>query len=171
MRLRPLEPEDLDLLYSITNDAELWSTTDDVAPYSRYALKRYIANAASIHESGELRLIIEADTEEGKRGIGMIDLTDYIPLHARAQIGIAILKEFRGKGYGSQAVREIERLAVERLRIHQLYAIVAPDNTPSYQMFANGGYSRSATLPRWIYEAGEYKDMALLTKFFSKKNG
>ena len=43
LRLRPLEPEDLDWLYSIENDTALWDTSNTDIPYSRYALRQYIA--------------------------------------------------------------------------------------------------------------------------------
>lgn len=39
MYLRPLEPEDLELLYTIENDPSLWDTSNTDAPYSRFALK------------------------------------------------------------------------------------------------------------------------------------
>ena len=41
--LRALEPEDLDLLYSIENNRNNWSVSSTTAPYSRYALKQHIA--------------------------------------------------------------------------------------------------------------------------------
>ncbi|EJW94024.1 acetyltransferase, GNAT family, partial [gut metagenome] len=76
--LRPCEPEDLELLYTIENDRELWDTSNADAPYSRYAIKQYIAAAEPIQVCGELRLIIDAINEEGKKiAVGLVDLTDY----------------------------------------------------------------------------------------------
>lgn len=43
VRLRALEPEDLELLYRWENDPELWEVGNTLAPYSRYILKEYIA--------------------------------------------------------------------------------------------------------------------------------
>ena len=42
--LRDLEPEDLELLYTIENAPELWNITNNDGPYSRFALKQYIAS-------------------------------------------------------------------------------------------------------------------------------
>ena len=55
MLLRPLEPEDLELLYSIENNEDLWNCSNADGPFSHYVLKKYIAEAATIHECGELR--------------------------------------------------------------------------------------------------------------------
>lgn len=90
MYLRPLEPEDLELLYTIENDPSLWDTSNTDAPYSRFALKNYIASSASIHECGQLRQIIDLSnsSNEPSQPVGMIDLTNYSALNARAEVGI-----------------------------------------------------------------------------------
>ena len=45
IRLRALEPEDLEVLYRWENDSTLWEVGNTLAPFSRYALKRYIAES------------------------------------------------------------------------------------------------------------------------------
>ena len=71
VRLRALEPEDLELLYRWENDPELWEVGNTLAPYSRYILKEYIAGSdRSIYESRQLRFMIEecdTGTSEGIR--------------------------------------------------------------------------------------------------------
>lgn len=170
MKLRPVEPEDLDFLYTIENDWELWSFTSSDAPYSRYALKQYVASMPSVYSSGELRLIIEVEGSDGRYvPIGMADLTDYSPLYARAQVGIALLKTYRGRGYGQQAVSLLERLARTRLRVHSLYAYVSRGNRPSCNLFEKLGYKAVATIPDWFFEGGAYQPAALFLKLFEKK--
>ena len=100
MLLRPLEPEDLELLYSIENNEDLWNCSNADGPFSHYVLKKYIAEAATIHECGQLRLAIDIaldKTNSPSRPIGLIDLTNYNALAARAEVGITLLKEHRGK--------------------------------------------------------------------------
>ena len=56
--LRAMEPEDLDVLYSIENDIELWSAGYTTVPYSRYILHDYIANATcDIYADRQVRLM------------------------------------------------------------------------------------------------------------------
>ena len=45
IRLRAIEPEDLDLLYQIENDRSLWNVGATNVPYSRYTLHDYIATS------------------------------------------------------------------------------------------------------------------------------
>lgn len=170
MYLRPLEPEDLDLLYTIENNEEFWDTSNTNGPYSRFALKQYIASAASIYECGQLRLVIDLgnnhDSSSKSNPIGLIDLTNYSAIDARAEIGITLLQKFRGKGWGEKALLLIESYAKKQLRIHSLHAYVSPNNLPSYQLFKKSGYKTIATLPDWCFKEGKYEDIALFMKIF-----
>lgn len=178
MRLRPLEPEDLELLYTIENDEHLWNTSNTDGPYSRFALKNYIASSANIYECEQLRLVIDiAKTSQPNttsttqihttsHPIGLIDLTNYSPLNARAEIGITLLRAYQGQGYGQKALQLIEHYATERLRIHTLYAYVSPHNLPSFHLFQNNGYKVVAKLPDWSFRKGKYEEIALFLKIF-----
>lgn len=58
--LRAMEPEDLDALYRIENDRQLWNIGSTNVPYSRYALHNYIADAKNdIYIDGQIRMMIE----------------------------------------------------------------------------------------------------------------
>ena len=84
--LRALEPEDLDVLYSIENDIELWNVGYTTVPYSRYLLHDYIANSTcDIYADKQLRLL--AVTKDGGDVVGIVDITDYNPQHNRAELG------------------------------------------------------------------------------------
>ena len=64
IRLRALEPEDLDVLYAIENDLDLWSVGYTTVPYSRYLLHDYIANSqCDIYADRQMRLM--AETTDG----------------------------------------------------------------------------------------------------------
>ena len=167
MHLRPIEPEDLEFLYNIENNMQLWEVSNSDAPYSRFALKQYIASTSSIYESGELRLIIDlANAGEASEPIGIIDLMNYSPLNARAEVGIALLKEFRKQGYASQALQQMETFAVNKLRIHCLYAWITSNNKDSLSLFQNADYKHIANLPEWHYFGGKYIETALFQKIF-----
>ena len=57
IRLRALEPEDLEILYKWENDTSIWQVGCTTEPYSRYILKEYIAYSdKTIYEKKQLRL-------------------------------------------------------------------------------------------------------------------
>ena len=60
LKLRALEPEDLDFLYSIENDAELWDVGNTNVPYSRFSLNNYLLSSSSdIYADKQVRLVME----------------------------------------------------------------------------------------------------------------
>lgn len=75
VRLRALEPEDVDILYKWENDTNVWKVSNTVAPFSRHILRQFIdSQKYDIFETRQLRLIIEE--KEGSRAVGCIDLFD-----------------------------------------------------------------------------------------------
>ena len=79
VKLRAMEPEDLDVLYEIENDAEMWHIGAVNVPYSRYLLHDYIAHATGdIYTDRQVRLMIE--NAEGQC-VGLVDLVDFNPQH------------------------------------------------------------------------------------------
>lgn len=161
--LRPLEPEDLELLYSIENDMELWSAGYTTAPYSRYLLHDYIANSTcDIYADRQVRLI--AETPDGGV-VGIADITNYEPRHNRAELGLVVRKECRHKGYGHKMVGKMIEYAREIVHIHQLYVVVDTDNTVSQNMFRGCGFNVSHYLEDWLYDGKEYRKAMLLTLF------
>ena len=43
--LRPLEPNDIDLLYEWENDTDIWRISNTLVPFSKNVLKQYIENS------------------------------------------------------------------------------------------------------------------------------
>ena len=42
VKLRAMEPEDLEIMYEMENDPEQWDITCFNVPYSRYIIKQYM---------------------------------------------------------------------------------------------------------------------------------
>ena len=163
IRLRPLEPEDIDLLYQWENDMSLWTVSNTLTPYSRYILKEYIrASTSDIYEIKQLRLIIE--NTDGKP-VGAIDLFDFDPYHQRAGLGILIYRdEDRGKGYASDSLSAMCLYAKETLGLHQLYANITQDNTASIHLFERAGFSLSGVKKDWTRRGASYVNECLYQK-------
>jgi len=156
VRLRAVEPEDLELLYSWENEEAIWKQSNTLVPYSRYTLKRYIANShKSLFETGQLRLMI--DIASGKRTVGTIDLFDFDHFNMRAGVGILIADPGdRRKGYGSAALECIIRYVFETLRLHQLWCNILEGNEESMNLFMRHGFVRSAEKKEWVRTDGRF---------------
>ena len=81
--LRAPEPEDLEVMLSFENDAALWELGTATGPYSRYQMKRYIAESQNdLYADGQLRLMIVC---EGQGVAGIVDVFSFDARHNRAE--------------------------------------------------------------------------------------
>lgn len=163
VRLRAIEPEDLDMLYGIENDTKLWNVSVTSVPYSRYTLYDYIANSKNdIYSDRQVRMMVE---NGGGEVVGIVDLINFDPKHLRAEIGIVIKREYRNQGYAQAAIGEICDYALNVLHLHQLYALVNRDNPHSLKLFDKTGFSVSSELKDWLFDGKNYHNAVLMQLF------
>lgn len=166
--LRAPEPEDLDFLYNIENDSDLWGISNNMIPYSRYQLRKYIKESVhDLYTDRQVRFIIEHI--ETSVVMGCIDLTDVNVENGRAEVGVAILPEYRRKGVGSSALKILSDYAEKILHLHQLFGVVPVDNDSSLKLFINNGFTKSGILKDWLLREGGYSDVVLVQKKLEKK--
>ena len=56
--------------------------------------------------------------------LGTIDITDFVPLHSRGEVGIAVHKDYRQQGYATDALKLLCEYAFDFLSLSQLFAHV-----------------------------------------------
>ena len=161
IRLRALEPEDIDVFFQWENDATLWSWSCTLAPYSRYELRQYILSKKDIYESKQIRFVIELKHE--KKAIGMIDLYDFEPHHKRAAVSIIIDKAYQNKGLACEAIALLCRYSFSFLQLHQLYAFVPVNNEPSKRLFIRSGFRENGLLHDWIRTTDGYENVLIFS--------
>ena len=160
IKLRALEPEDLEFLFAVENDELFWEVSSTVAPFSKDLLKHYLANAhQDIYEAKQLRLVI-VDATSGKK-IGLIDLFDFNPQHNRAGIGVLILKKNQNKGFAGEALKLFINYAFKKLNLHQIFANIPIDNISSTTLFEKMNFKCIGTKKDWLLTQGKYKDVNL----------
>jgi diamine N-acetyltransferase len=158
IRLRALEPEDMELLYDWENNESYWVLSNTVSPFSKYTLKRYLENShKNIYETGQLRLMIDLITE--KVTIGTIDIFDFDPFHKRAGLGILVANEaYRKKGYASMSLTCLIDYCFKTLHLHQLYCNILANNSESIYLFKNHGFIQAGVKKDWIKTSDGYID-------------
>ena len=85
IRLRAVEPDDVEPMYRWENDPAVWHVSGTLAPFSRHQLQRFVDEQQfDIYQTRQMRLIIEA-LETG-RPVGALDLFEFEPQHRRAGV-------------------------------------------------------------------------------------
>lgn len=158
--LRALEPTDLNFLYQIENDTQIWHVSGTQSPYSKYVLKQYLDNATlDIFQAQQLRLVICLPDHTA---VGLIDLFDFSPKDKRAGVGIVISEErYKQKGYAKNALQILINYCFSVLDLHQLYANIEQDNSPSILLFSQVGFELIGVKKQWNKRGNEYIDEGL----------
>ncbi len=171
IRLRALEPEDLELLYDWENNESNWALSNTVVPFSKFTLKRYLENShKNIYETGQLRLMID-HLPEGKT-IGTIDIFDFDPFHKRAGIGILIaLEEYRKKGLATKSLKCLIGYCFSTLQMHQLFCNILATNGESIDLFKKQGFVQAGLKKDWVKTSDGYIDEYLFQLINGKQTG
>lgn len=163
--LRAPEPEDLDVLFNMENDTSLWMVSGNAVPYSRYQIKKYIVQSQhDFYTDRQIRFMIVREADNVV--LGSVDLTDIDPYNGRAEIGIALLSEYRGRGIASATLKIVSEYAQKVLHLRQLFCHVPSDHKQSIKLFVSNGFAKSGSLKDWLVEDEAYKDVLILQKIF-----
>lgn len=169
VKLRALEPEDIDILYKWENDTDIWKVSNTVAPFSKYMLRRFIEEQSrDIYETRQLRLIVESNADGVP--VGAIDLFDLDPYNARSGVGILIYQtRDQQKGYASEALSLLIRYCFQVLRLNQLYCNIASNNLRSLSLFKSKGFSVIGLKREWTKTTADWQDEYMLQLLNPKK--
>ena len=161
IHLRAMEPEDLEFIYTLENNENIWHVSNTNTPYSKFLIKQYLENAhQDIFEAKQLRLAICVN--KSNDAIGLIDLFDFDPNNRRAGIGILIAStENRNLGYGTEALKLLIDYSFKQLHLHQLYANIGTNNTESIKLFTKFDFDKIGIKKEWMFLANSYQDEAL----------
>lgn len=147
LRLRALEPEDLELVFAIENDRDLWRWGASNVPVSRYTVRQYLSSQQNdIYLDGQLRQVVTCEDCP----VGIVDLCNFEPRHQRAEVGIVVLPGYHRRGIATEALCQLRDYASSHLHLRSLYAYVAADNEPALRLFRSAGYTEAARLERWL---------------------
>jgi diamine N-acetyltransferase len=171
VRLRAVEPGDVDFIYEMENDPAIWHAGNTVTPFSRFQIEQYALTAQhNIYAEKQLRLMIELKESSHKnKTIGAIDLYDFDTIHKRAGVGILIVHDERGKGYASESLGVLIRYAFEILMLHQLFCFISPENIQSLHLFKRHGFVKCGTKKEWRLKNGKWTDEIMFQLINPKK--
>ncbi len=165
IKLRALEPKDLNFLFNTENNIDLWEVSSTTKPFSKFILEDYIKNSHNdIFTTKQVRFIIE--TFHKKKVVGMIDLFDYEPIHLRAGVGINIIETEQRKAYAENALIVLKDYCFNILRLNQIYCNISADNKASIKLFEKVGFKLSGKKEQWVNTSEGFKDVLFYQLLF-----
>ena len=160
VRLRALEPDDLEPNYRWVNDVEVTRYLDTRYPISRGEEERWLANRPANDLAHGVHLAIE--TKDGVY-IGNLALHGPHPEHRSAVLGIVIgEKHYWSNGYGTDAIVTLLRFAFGEMNLHRVMLHVKEFNERGIACYKKCGFQIEGTLRQNYYGEGHYWDVVVM---------
>ncbi len=154
--LRPLEIKDSEQLYEFIKNKTDNPFSDFKYPFSLEDCNKMI-NKMILSNPDKFRSFAICLLDNSP--IGFISLK-IDPKNKNAEIGYWIAKDYRNKGYGTQAVYLMTRYGLFDLNLELIYCGIDVDNKISIHIVEKCGYVFEANLRKRHFYDGEFKDSA-----------
>ena len=172
VRLRGFEKSDADAMLRWASDEDVvrWHGPPDW-PASRAQAERYIERMTAA-DSADKGFAIETldGALVGDCGLRKIDWKS-----RKAEFFITIgEKEFWDKGFATETLKLVSRLAFDKMNLNRLWLTVLVDNPRAVRCYEKCGFVREGLLRQESYVDGKYRDvlmMALLREDHDRTRG
>lgn len=166
VRLRAIQDEDWESCYinDFDTPARVFLECAIELPPTIVGAKKFVEENANFSSTNR-RIMFTIENLEGN-SIGGINLNSIDERNGTFSIGIVIDKEFRGKGYGTSAMKILLKYAFLERRLNKFNDYVLDGNEGSAQMMRKLGCVQEGVRRQVVYINGRYRDFILfgLTK-------
>jgi len=160
--LRPLEERDSDVLFRWINDRE---TVVYNAPFMAVSRAEHDQWFARIRAAIDTR-IFAIETRPKPLLIGSCQLLTISATHKSACLQVRIGEsKFRGKGFGTAAVRQLLAFGWDDLGLHRVSLTVRADNARAVRAYEKSGFVREGLLRDAAIIEGNYVDLVCMAVF------
>ena len=153
IELRALTDDDEAVLYRVAADIDTWEERSPRSP-APLTLAAYREREAKFVLAGDTRFVVAVDGQ----AIGTVALFNEDPLARHAEVGIALLADSRGNGYGTEALRLIVGFAFTRRNLRRVYLSVLASNTGARPAYRKVGFIAEGRLREHCWVRGRYED-------------
>ncbi len=169
--LRDAAEQDIpEILIAHQDDPDLYLRLGLDRPPSGAELGRQMEEAASERRSGiRARLTILENSPDEFRGGVVVHNVDWE--NARAELGVWVVPQARGRGLARSALRLAAQWLFESCRLMRLELLTEPDNEPMLRAAAAAGFVHEGTLRRHARRGRGRQDMAILSLLASDSAG
>jgi RimJ/RimL family protein N-acetyltransferase len=153
--LRPWRPEDADALVAACQDPEIPRWTRVPAPYARDDALRFLAGVEAEAATGRTAGLAGVDAEGALLGSFSVMAVDR--RRGSGEVGYWVVREARGRGVATHAVRLLASWARHDLGLAHLEILAHLENAASIGVAERAGFRATGEL-RAVDEAGEPRD-------------
>jgi len=157
--IRPIHMDDKESVYNYRSDADtnqflslIPTSIEDIAAFIRKS-----ATEIDVPGTWFQFVLIEKESKSLIGDIG-VHFLDNGTQNKQAEIGYTLDKEFRGKGYATEALTKVLDYLINTLNKHRIVASIDPQNTASIRLIERLGFRKEAHFVESLFFRGKWVD-------------
>ncbi|HYO50041.1 MAG TPA: GNAT family protein [Chloroflexia bacterium] len=168
--LRKVTPDDAQDVFEYAIDPEVARYTTWEPHQSIEDSRLFVARLMEGYAAGKVTtwgMVHKADSKL----IGMCGFAEWIPYHARAEVGYAMSRKYWGQGLMTEAVRAVIAFGFETMRLNRVEARCLVENVGSARVMEKAGMRFEGILRQHMYAKGTYDDLKMYSILRQEWNG
>ncbi|SEM99799.1 GNAT family N-acetyltransferase [Paenibacillus sp. OK076] len=175
IRITPVTEQDLDFICTLECDASIWSFEEDVETDTEKVRDKYRSHFSTTDEEPYAYdfIIRRLEDPEGEP-IGLIQMWSYVGHRKSWELGFALLPNYVGNGYGSEATKLLLEFAFNGLHAHKVIGMCNAQNVRSAALMQHVGMTREAVFKEELWWNNQWTDQyffSILEKEFIERRG
>ena len=155
--LRPFRPEDVEPLWRAKLDPVKWAQTS-AQPLTPVTLEEHRARYAEPAKDSSAQFAVDVDGEL----VGRALLFHVDDLARNAELGLALLPEHQGKGYGRDVLRVLVDYGFRSRNLHRVHLQTLSSNERGLRAYRAVGFVEEGRQREHAWVEGQYEDMVLM---------
>ncbi|GIO96047.1 aminoglycoside N(6')-acetyltransferase [Paenibacillus lautus] len=156
--LSRITSHELDFICRIECDRDLWHFEESVESDEQVVRSKYLDRINEGNETTTYDFIVSLVDDKMRTPIGLAQVWSYIDYRKSWELGFAILPDYSGQGYGSEAAKLLLKFAFEQLKAHKVVGMCNSQNTRSAALMEHIGMTKEAVFKEELFWNGKWAD-------------
>jgi RimJ/RimL family protein N-acetyltransferase len=158
VNLRPVAESDLPIVYRLTSDPDVTGETEWYGWQDRWRFHRRWERSGLLDDDGGM-LVVERPEEI----LGFVSWSKHVTgrMSFCWTVGIAMLPEARGRGYGTEAQRLLVQYLFANSQVNRIEAGTNVTNLAEQRALEKAGFSREGVMRGAAFQGGRWHDAVI----------
>lgn len=158
--LSPVEEHHLDQIASLRNDPTTWRELTDPRPVSRSEQSAWLA---TVRPRSNRPYFVAVDVEQEGRVVGLVRTSELDLINRSVQVGLDVVPELRGHGYGSRTYDTILSLMFDQWGMHRVWLAVLSTNERARRLYEKKGFVEEGRYREAVFRNGAFVDYVIMS--------
>jgi RimJ/RimL family protein N-acetyltransferase len=158
VELRPVAESDLTIIYRLTNDPDATGEYEWFGWQDRWSYARRWEQNGPLDGDGGILMV-----QRSEEVLGFVSWSKRVTARTSFcwNMGIAVLPQARGHGYGTDAQRQLVRYLFAHTPVNRIEAGTNVDNVAEQRALEKAGFTREGVIRGGAFQGGRWQDGVL----------